>query len=146
MRETATAIAASLALMVQGAATPPARPVVAAMDRPFTLKVGATARIESENLEIEFLGVVADSRCPKGVQCAWAGDATVRLRVTEPGGARTVREVHTSGRSPGTSSPSPYAVRVVGLAPVPVADRATAPDSYVATLEVTRAAPEAPER
>lgn len=41
--------------------------------------------IEIEDLLIEFVEVLEDSRCPKDVQCVWAGQAKVKLSVTESG-------------------------------------------------------------
>ncbi|MCH9659725.1 MAG: hypothetical protein K0U54_02315 [Bacteroidetes bacterium] len=41
--------------------------------------------IEIDDLLIEFVEVLEDSRCPKDVQCVWAGQAKVKLSVTESG-------------------------------------------------------------
>lgn len=37
---------------------------------------------DNENqLEVEFIKLLEDSRCPEGVQCIWAGRAVVELRI-----------------------------------------------------------------
>ncbi|HIK15430.1 MAG TPA: hypothetical protein IGS53_09135 [Leptolyngbyaceae cyanobacterium M33_DOE_097] len=37
--------------------------------------------ITPDHLKVRFLNVSNDSRCPIGVQCPWAGQATVVIRV-----------------------------------------------------------------
>lgn len=38
--------------------------------------------LDNENqLEIEFIKLIEDSRCPEGMQCIWAGRAVVELRI-----------------------------------------------------------------
>ena len=47
----------------------------------FTLPVGAEAVIQVQNLRIEFTEVTADSRCPRNVECVWAGEASYILKI-----------------------------------------------------------------
>jgi hypothetical protein len=49
------------------------------------LGVGETSRVPDTQASVTFVRVVDDSRCPKGVQCMWAGDATIEVRVTSGG-------------------------------------------------------------
>jgi hypothetical protein len=51
--------------------------VRAELDVPFELKVGQSAVIESEDIEVSFERVVQDSRCPSDVTCIWEGQATI---------------------------------------------------------------------
>ena len=51
------------------------------LDSSFQLKIGQTGFIESENLKIKFLNVTEDSRCPSGVQCFWAGQASILVNI-----------------------------------------------------------------
>jgi len=62
----------------------------------FSLKIGESASIRGEDLEITFLEVLEDSRCPKNVECIWAGrakslielktgDSAERVELSEPG-------------------------------------------------------------
>lgn len=55
--------------------------VIARLDQDFILKVGQSALIETEGLEIKFVEVVSDSRCPTGVTCVWAGEATALVNI-----------------------------------------------------------------
>ncbi|MFC1920637.1 hypothetical protein ACFLYQ_02800 [Chloroflexota bacterium] len=48
----------------------------------FQLKIGESAAIQGENLNITFLEVLEDSRCPKNVTCIWAGRANSLVRIT----------------------------------------------------------------
>ena len=51
----------------------------------FSLDEGQTATL-SNGGKLTFANVVNESRCPTGVQCVWAGTATVRFRlVSSPG-------------------------------------------------------------
>jgi len=69
---------------------------VAVLGEESVLKIGDCICIEGEELQIEFLEVTGDSRCPKGVTCIWAGEVSCtveieyqksinRLTLTEPG-------------------------------------------------------------
>jgi hypothetical protein len=49
----------------------------------FRLPVGKTAVLKGENISIKFDSVSADSRCPSGVTCIWAGEAKCKLLVSE---------------------------------------------------------------
>jgi hypothetical protein len=102
--------------------------------RPFSLKPGAWAQSADGALRVGFEGVASDSRCPKGVQCMWAGDAVVRVWLQQGSGARQPRELHTAP-GPGQATGVPGAeVVLVGLAPYPVAGRSVVASTYVATL------------
>jgi hypothetical protein len=51
--------------------------VQASLDKQIILYIGQTARISlntSDSLEIRFVSVIADSRCPGDVTCIQAGD------------------------------------------------------------------------
>ena len=42
-----------------------------------TSKVYIGKSIVVENFKIEFIEVIQDSRCPKGVNCVWAGEVLI---------------------------------------------------------------------
>ena len=48
---------------------------------PFQLALGQSAAVAKSNSRIEFSRVIEDSRCPRNVQCVWAGDAKVEVQV-----------------------------------------------------------------
>jgi hypothetical protein len=139
------ALAASLGSVALGAGGPSA-PRAAALDESFSLRVGESARIEAEALQIGFEGVRADSRCPRGEQCIWEGDAIVRVWLQKDSRTKETCELHTSTKKQGEVSYLGYVVRLVRLDPYPVSSRTIAPEDYVATLEVTRGSSAAPDR
>jgi hypothetical protein len=59
-------------------------PVDIELAKPFTLEPGRggayLARYQPANWNLEFVRVVQDSRCPKGVECFWAGDGELEFR------------------------------------------------------------------
>ena len=66
----------------------------------FSLAIGQSASITGENLKIHFIEVVGDSRCPQGVTCIWAGEASSLIEITYS--KSTYRKVLTQ---PGLSEP-----------------------------------------
>lgn len=107
--------------------------------------LGETAQVADAGLEITFAEVLSDSRCPRGEACVWEGDAVIRLHLragVEAGEA----VLHTASGGPGAAGIAGWHVELIDLQPVPVAGRPAPPDTYTASLVVTRGqAPEAPE-
>ena len=60
-----------------------ATPVPVDLGQEFTLSIGQSALIQGENLNIKFLEVTSDSRCPRDVTCIWAGEASCLIEVTK---------------------------------------------------------------
>jgi len=56
--------------------------VKANLGQEFSLAIGQTASIQSEQLKLKFLEVVNDSRCPSEVSCAWPGQASSLVEIT----------------------------------------------------------------
>jgi hypothetical protein len=111
----------------------------ASLENNFALRVGQSALLASEDLQIGFQEVSGDSRCGKGVVCVWEGDATVSIWVHRSGGDREVHELHTArSQGPGAVNHDGLSIRLVGLSPVPVAGRGIPPSDYVATFFISR--------
>lgn len=66
------------------------------LSKEFSLAIGESANLVSENLEVKFDEVIEDSRCPTGVTCFWTGrvscvveftqeDSSYRMVLSEPG-------------------------------------------------------------
>lgn len=49
------------------------------------IKIPLGKTLEIKGVSIKFLEVVEDSRCPKGVECIWAGRAIVKVEITSNG-------------------------------------------------------------
>ena len=107
--------------------------------REFTLSVGQTAHVEGTEVLIHFAAVDEDSRCPIDVQCPWQGDAEVRLefssRIAEF--APQPRVLHT-GVEPREVAMLGVVTRLVDVGPAPRSTVRIDPQSYRATLVVTR--------
>jgi len=101
VRKFAVWLSITVALLVPlaGCSEPAADEV--SLDTEFTLAVGQSVVVAGENLSIEFVEVVSDSRCPKGATCIWAGEASCLIELTASDS--TFRKVLTQ---PGPSSPS----------------------------------------
>jgi len=74
-------------------------PLAAAQSVPlgqtFPLKVGQSITVEADGLEVVFERVVSDSRCPRGVQCIRAGEATISVAAEKAPAARAAIELRT---------------------------------------------------
>jgi len=102
----------------------------------FTLRVGESASVQGASMVVRFLEVAGDSRCPKGEQCVWEGDATVRISVRRGPGPAELQDLHTSSRGPDGQVGGRYVVRLVRLDPRPVTGRAITQADYEVTLQV----------
>jgi hypothetical protein len=78
-------------------------PLPITLGTPFTLDAGVyMARLEAAKLNVEFLRVKSDSRCPVNVACVWAGDAALEVRVSQGKVTKTVL-LHTTLEPKGVS-------------------------------------------
>jgi hypothetical protein len=55
-----------------------------------TLKPGQQKRAGQGDIKVRFVSVVEDSRCPEKSACVWAGNAKVRVVVSDRHGSKTV--------------------------------------------------------
>ena len=99
-----------------------------------TLAKGHSASIAG-GVVLSFDRVVSDSRCPTGVVCAWEGEVTVRMILTDAGGS-TPFTLSDHARSRDVNG---YTFTLIAVRPHPTAG-ATIPESaYEVTVEVQRA-------
>ncbi len=108
-------------------------PINATLDRPFDLKMGETANIDSK-FQITFLNVTSDSRCPADVVCIWQGEVSVKVNVTKDG--KGSEHILTLGESDSLAMKTfdGYFVRLTTVEPYPFSTNQTKPSEYVATL------------
>ncbi|MCV2360725.1 hypothetical protein LNV08_17270 [Paucibacter sp. TC2R-5] len=135
-----------------------ARPAQIELGQSFSLRPGevvqATDALEGSagtatewaGLRIGFEGVSADSRCPKGEQCMWAGDATVRVWLQQGTGPKELRELNAAEGPAQTAYAYGYALRLLSLAPYPVSGKPIAAGDYVLTLKLRRGESTSTER
>jgi hypothetical protein len=122
-------------VLLEGVDSPPRE---AALGEAFRLRLGESARVESEALEVGFRDVLGDSRCPKGEQCIREGEAIVRVWLQKGDEARDTLELRTSPKEAGAAGARGFEVRLLRLDPYPVTGRTLEPGQYVATLELSR--------
>jgi hypothetical protein len=104
----------------------------ASLGTPVTLAPRERAEFPDEQLELTFVAVASDSRCPSDTTCVWAGEALVQLAV-QTGSASAQHEV-VAGQGVDVGK---HRINVVGLQPEPMSTRKIAPDEYRVTLAVT---------
>jgi hypothetical protein len=115
--------------------------VSAVLGRPFQLRVGQTALVETDTLEVRLLDVPEDSRCPPAVVCIQAGQARVLVALSKAGAALGQLDLVLGAARRGAESATlgGYTITLVAVGPFPavVAPGRSRPD-YVATLTVGR--------
>lgn len=68
-------------------------PVTTAVKVEFARKIAIDT-----TLEVEFVKVLSDSRCPKNVQCVWAGEAKILVKIYRNGVFDSEQELTISSR------------------------------------------------
>jgi hypothetical protein len=126
-----------LFFLMVASAEPSHREKRAQLDREFTLKVGEQVFIKEAGLKISFSEVAEDSRCPKGVQCIWAGNGRVVLQVSQSGKKAAAVELNT-GVEPKQHRFQDYDIKLVGLNPYPQNDVKLNRSDYAATFIVSK--------
>ncbi len=101
-----------------------------------TLRVGQQKTAPKSKVTIKFISVTEDSRCPKGVDCVWAGNAKVKVKISS-GGQKKIFEFNTTIGPKGDILDG-WAIRIETLSPEPTADRKPNPKLYTATFDIAR--------
>lgn len=110
---------------------------VIVLDREFKLKIGESAKAPREGLKVEFDSVSEDSRCPKGVNCVWAGNAKILLKVQKDTGKPADVELNTN-INPKTFRYLEYDLSLKELKPYPESDRTIKTSDYEVTVTVRK--------
>lgn len=114
----------------------PIGPTVGANER-FTLAPNEVATVRDFDLNVQFVNVTGDSRCPADAVCIQGGDALVHIRVLE-GTTSSPYELHTGDSSRASVTHKGARIGLVELQPYPFSSRTIAPGEYRATLTVSR--------
>jgi hypothetical protein len=83
----------------------------------FRLALGSTARIRGTDLYITFERVVEDSRCPVKVQCVWAGEVTLELRIRSGDAAEQTHTIVLPGGGGAPLNVGPLGIREAWVTP-----------------------------
>lgn len=90
-----------------------------------SLPVGERVRFGDTGVDVTFLSLVGDSRCPVGVTCVWEGDAEVRVLLDAPA-AHAETSLHTT-LEPQSVWIGSYALELIDVLPYPVEGEAADP-------------------
>lgn len=104
------------------------------LDAEGTLAAGASSKVKGTDLEVRFVGVTEDSRCPTDVTCVWAGEVIVKLAMrlgAQPPAESDVLE----GRS---ALAEPYRLTVTRVLPERVSSKKIEPGDYRIHLIVVK--------
>ena len=110
----------------------------ASLNSQFTLAPGQSARIDSETMEIRFIGVTEDSRCAAGVECFWAGEVSCAVEITHNNikDSITLTDSAGSGTSTGTDFQN-YKITFT-VSPYPTAGKTIAKGDYRLSLTISQ--------
>ncbi|WP_299674128.1 hypothetical protein [uncultured Dokdonia sp.] len=105
---------------------------------PVSYKLGIGEHQQINAVEITFLEVIEDSRCPKDVNCVWAGQAKIKVRVKEKGEESIEKEVifDASGKSNTLYVSDKFVIKAVRLSPYPETSTAISNRVYYLELQV----------
>ena len=117
------------------------------LDSPFSIGINQTAHLTSADLDLSFVDVIEDSRCPSDVQCIWAGQVSVSVELKIASSGENLGRFGMTmigSAEPGTSndyhlSIGVYLVELVNVMPYPVSTQVIEPSEYVITLIVSKA-------
>jgi hypothetical protein len=116
-----------------------AQVVSAQTAREVRLRVGQQKTVVLENkFRIKFISVMEDSRCPKDVDCVWAGNAKIKIQVSMTGGPTKTFEINTTTGGPLGGQIESYSISLVSLTPDRRSNRKIRKGDYRATISVTR--------
>ncbi len=101
---------------------------------PFQLSVNEVMASNDGKLQVVFLEVVNDSRCPEDVVCITAGNAEIRVGVETPDTQLEITLNSTDG--PREQSVNSWVIRLIELHPQTRSDLQIKPEDYRLTLQV----------
>ena len=111
--------------------------IKAHLGQEFSLRIGQTAQIENEQLSIRFNGISGDSRCPKGVQCFWAGEVKCDVTVTYQGESSDITLTQPGAAEPSSETYKGYKF-IFSVQPYPEAGKQITPADYRLLLTVDK--------
>jgi hypothetical protein len=109
----------------------------ATLNQNFDVKAGNRVVIQNEGLNISFLTVSEDSRCPENAKCVWSGNAKVVLRLSKAGQRAATINLNT-GLDPKNISYQGYDIKLIDVSPHRKTDAAISKGDYAVTLLVTK--------
>lgn len=111
--------------------------VEAQTQQQMSVRINQQKTFSRSKLKIKFLSLVEDSRCPEGVDCIWAGNARIKVRVTSKRGVTEIFEMNTNTGQRGDTLDG-YAINLDSLTPTPKANVRLNKNAYTATFTVRK--------
>ena len=104
-----------------------------------SLKINRSLIVDSENLEIKFLGVTSDSRCPKGVVCVWAGQVIVMVNILKAGeNLGEFQLIDTNDGRVSSTKVDNYEIFLLKVKPYPEINKTINTKDYRITIKVNK--------
>ena len=101
------------------------------------VRVGQKGCDAESGIEIEFVRVVEDSRCPEGVDCIWAGRAVIEVKAGKAGATSETLTLSTDGEDKSFEFAG-YRIHLEKIAPYPKEGSQIAEDAYTATFKIEK--------
>lgn len=107
------------------------------LDQNFSMKISDNMQCDCGDMTVQFVKVKEDSRCPKGVNCVWEGQAVIELAIDTKPLELTMRAGNEADRK---KSMGNYTIELVKVDPYPEGENASIPqEDYVIELKVSEA-------
>ena len=100
------------------------------------VQVNAAKRAPRSGLNIRFVELIEDSRCPTDTNCVWAGNAQIKVRVTKNGRSHDLT-LDTNGPKSAATAEG-YSIKLTALTPEPRSNIRINRNGYVATFEILK--------
>ncbi len=100
------------------------------------IKIDHERSVRRTGLKIKFIDMVEDSRCPKDVECIWAGNAKIKVRISKNGRSK-ILELNSNTKS-SEDAFAGYKFALVGLTPEPHSNIRINRKGYVAAISIDR--------
>ena len=113
-------------------------PTKASLNVPFTLAPGQTLTIASEKMDIKFVGVTQDNRCPAGVECIVAGQVSCVVEITKNNILNEITLTDSAGSGAATGQDFQNYQILFNVTPSPVVGKTIAAGDYRLTLTVSQ--------
>jgi hypothetical protein len=99
-----------------------------------TLAPGASAAFKPAGIVVQFVGIAADSRCPRDVTCMWAGEVKAIISIRNAQQPPVRHEMLEGGHA----TSGDYRISLVRVLPEPVSSAKIPPENYRATLQLQK--------
>ena len=100
------------------------------------LRLNKQAKVSRGLLTIKFVSV-EDSRCPRDVECIWAGNAKVTVKISNSRGKSQTFDLNTNLETKAARFEG-YEIKLGTVTPYPAANIRINPNGYTASFTVTK--------